>query len=123
MKTITKEFVCDCHYNLSRLGDPERLLFFDIETTGLSSKKDMVYLIGCTYLRGGSWHMKQWFADSLEAEAELLLHFFLFASRFSLLIHFNGDSFDLPFLKERASHHHTPVSGHIPKSFDLYRNL
>ena len=64
MKTITKEFTCDCPYNLSRLGDPECLLFFDIETTGLSSKRDMVYLIGCTYLRNGTWYMKQWFADS-----------------------------------------------------------
>ena len=123
MKTITKEFTCDCPYNLSRLGDPECLLFFDIETTGLSSKRDMVYLIGCTYLRNGTWYMKQWFADSLEAEAELLVHFFLFASRFSLWIHFNGDSFDLPFLNERARHYQTPLPGRIPQSFDLYREL
>ena len=83
MKTITKEFEFKSTYDLARLGDPEDLLFFDIETTGLSSKKDMIYLIGCVYVRDGCWHMKQWFAESPDAEGEILLHFFLFASRFS----------------------------------------
>ncbi len=123
MKTITKEFTCTISYDLSRLGDPERLLFFDIETTGLSAKRDLVYLIGCVYLKNGVWRLKQWFADSAEAEAELLVHFFLFASRFSVLVHFNGAAFDLPFLKERAALHHTPVPGRIPESLDLYREL
>ncbi len=123
MKTITKEFSPVVSYDLSRLGDPERLLFFDIETTGLSAKRDMIYLIGCVYRRDGIWHMKQWFADSAGAEAELLVHFFLFAARFSLLVHFNGSAFDLPFLEERASRHHTPVPGRMPESLDLYREL
>ncbi len=123
MKTITNEFNCTLSYDLALLGDPEGLLFFDIETTGLSAKRDMVYLIGCVYVRGGVWRRKQWFADTVEAEAELLVHFFLFASRFSLLVHFNGSAFDLPFLRERASLHHTPGSDRIPKSLDLYREL
>lgn len=123
MKTITKEFEYTASYDLSRLGDPERLLFFDIETTGLSAKRDMVYLIGCVYLKDNVWHMKQWFADSISAEAELLVHFFLFASRFSLLVHFNGTTFDLPFLKERADKLQTPLPSQFPKSFDLYREL
>ena len=123
MKTITKEFNCTLAYDLARLGDPESILFFDIETTGLSAKRDMVYLIGSVYLRDGVWYRKQWFADTVEAEAELLIHFFLFSSRFSLLIHFNGSAFDLPFLKERADLCHTPGFGRIPESLDLYREL
>ncbi|MCI8464633.1 MAG: ribonuclease H-like domain-containing protein [Lachnospiraceae bacterium] len=123
MKTITKEFTLKVPCDLSRFEDAERILFFDIETTGLSSKRDMVYLIGCVYLRDGVWRMKQWFADSVLTEAELLLHFFLFTSRFSVLIHFNGTTFDLPFLKERALLHQIPVSGRVPESFDLYREL
>ena len=123
MKTITKEFEFKSTYDLARLGDPEDLLFFDIETTGLSSKKDMIYLIGCVYVRDGCWHMKQWFAESPDAEGEILLHFFLFASRFSTLVHFNGTTFDLPFLRERAARYHTPVSGREPESLDIYRKV
>ncbi|MCI8551116.1 MAG: ribonuclease H-like domain-containing protein [Lachnospiraceae bacterium] len=123
MITITKEFECTSPYDLSRFGEPEKLLFFDIETTGLSAKQDMVYLIGCVYLRGGSWQMKQWFADSIHAEQEILIHFFLFASRFSTLIHFNGDTFDLPFLRERTAHYQMPVPEKKPVSFDIYRKV
>ena len=85
MITITKDYNYTCPYDLNRLMDPERLLFFDIETTGLSAKRDLVYLIGCVYFRDGGWHLRQWFSDSAEAEKEVLLHFFLFASRFSML--------------------------------------
>ncbi len=123
MITITKEFKCTSPYDLSRFGEPEKLLFFDIETTGLFARQDMVYLIGCVYLRGGCWQMKQWFADSVHAEQEILIHFFLFASRFSTLIHFNGDTFDLPFLRERTAHYQIPVPGKKPVSFDIYRKV
>ena len=123
MITIAKDYKYTSTYDLARLGDPEKLLFFDIETTGLSSKRDMVYLIGCVYLRDGSWHLKQWFADSPEAEKEVLLHFFLFSSRFSTLVHFNGTTFDLPFLKERASKFGTPLPEKKPESFDIYKKV
>ena len=39
----------------------ERLIFFDIETTGLSWKNAMVFLIGVLYKRDGRWQMEQWF--------------------------------------------------------------
>ncbi len=123
MITIAKDYEYTSTYDLTRLGDPEKLLFFDIETTGLSARRDMVYLIGCAYLRDGSWHYKQWFADSPEAEKELLLHFFLFASRFSMLVHFNGTTFDLPFLKERADRFGIPLPEKKQESFDIYKKV
>lgn len=123
MITITKDYDYTCPYDFTRLGDPESLLFFDIETTGLSAKRDLVYLIGCVYFRDGGWHLRQWFSDSAEAEKEVILHFFLFASRFSMLIHFNGTTFDLPFLKERAAKLGLTLPSREPESFDLYRKL
>ncbi len=123
MKTITKEFSCPYLSDLEALGPVESILFFDIETTGLSSAKDQVYLIGCACVRDGRLLLKQWFADSPAAEAELLVHFYLFASRFSLLVHFNGDAFDLPFLRERAARFSTPLPRAFPKSLDLYKRL
>ncbi len=123
MITYTNEFTNPYPYDLEKLGSAESLLFFDIETTGLSSDRDMVYLIGCAYTREGRWYSRQWFADSAGAERELLVHFFLFASRFSILVHYNGDTFDLPFLKARAARHGTPLPASRPESLDLYRKL
>ena len=34
--------------------------FFDIETTGLSPKNSLIYLIGILYF-DKEWHLKQWF--------------------------------------------------------------
>ena len=46
MKEITKKFKNNIKYDLSKIGDVKRLLFFDIETTGLSPKNSNLYLIG-----------------------------------------------------------------------------
>ena len=47
MITIEKKLDLTTEYDLRVLGDPEKILFFDIETTGLSAHNSSVYLIGC----------------------------------------------------------------------------
>ena len=44
MKEITKIFKNNIKYDLSKIGNPKRVLFFDIETTGLSPKNSKLYL-------------------------------------------------------------------------------
>ena len=85
-------------YPLDRIGPLKDLLFFDIETTGFSGETSQLYLIGCTYFDGFGWKLIQWFADTRQAEKELLDAFFEFLKRFKILIHFNGDRFDIPYL-------------------------
>ena len=85
-------------YPLDRIGPLKDLLFFDIETTGFSGETSQLYLIGCTYFDGFGWKLIQWFADTRQAEKELLDAFFEFLKRFKILIHFNGDRFDIPFI-------------------------
>ncbi len=85
-------------YPLDRIGPLKDILFFDIETTGFSGETSQLYLIGCTYFDGFGWKLIQWFADTRQAEKELLDAFFEFLKRFKILIHFNGDRFDIPYL-------------------------
>lgn len=85
-------------YPLDRIGPLKDILFFDIETTGFSGETSQLYLIGCTYFDGFGWRLIQWFADTRQAEKELLDSFFEFLKRFKILIHFNGDRFDIPYL-------------------------
>ncbi len=121
MITIEKDFEYTENYPLERLGDPEKLLFFDIETTGFSGDRDFVYLIGCIYRTGDKWHFIQWLADTVIAEDDLLRAFMSLAEDFDTLVHFNGDTFDLPFLEKRCLHRNVDYTLSVLDSIDIYK--
>ena len=102
MITIQNTFDAEGSYPLARLGDPASLLFFDIETTGFSGDFCTVYLIGCVFYKEGRAHFIQWFADTKASEAQVIQSFFSFLKDYSVLVHFNGDTFDIPFLMKRC---------------------
>lgn len=116
-------------YPLSRFGGRKNILAVDIETTGLSSAKDRIYLIGCGYWEDGSWKLIQWFDDRGDGEADILTSFLLFSKKFTTLMHYNGRQFDLPFLARRIVWNGLqgiPGAEDFPsamKSLDLYRYL
>lgn len=108
-------------YPLERIGKLTELLFFDIETTGFSGDYSTLYLIGCTYYKDSHWHLIQWFADTINAETELLQHFFEFIKDYRVLIHFNGDGFDIPYLLKRCGRLNLPYDFSGIRSFDIYK--
>ncbi|MDO4286037.1 MAG: ribonuclease H-like domain-containing protein [Eubacteriales bacterium] len=108
-------------YPLEALAPLSDYLFLDIETTGLSADKNRVYLIGCLYHEPSGYKLKQWFADEIGEEGELLSSFLLFAASYRLLVHYNGNQFDLPFLKKRLLAHGLPDSLSSLDSLDLYQ--
>lgn len=110
--------------NQHSLG-PGKTLFLDIETTGLSPKRNRVCLIGCAFLSAdtGTWQIVQWFDDTGSSERELLLSFADVTENYDNVIHFNGRAFDLPFLEKRAFANSVPLSFKSKKSVDLYRIL
>lgn len=81
----------------------EDMLFFDIETTGLSAARDPVYCIGCGYKDGGSLTTELLFAESAAEEPQIIRAFQERLSGFPTVITFNGSTFDIPFLKKRAA--------------------
>lgn len=123
MITLHKTIEFQETYPLERIGRKEELLFFDIETTGFSGEYSTLYLIGCVYYEKGCWNLVQWFADTLEAEQELLHTFFEFLKGFSKVIHFNGDGFDLPYLLKRCRAYGLPYDFSHVDSFDIYRKI
>ena len=110
-------------YPLDRIGPLKDLLFFDIETTGFSGDTSQLYLIGCTYHDGFGWRLIQWFADSRESERELLTAFFTFMERFKILVHFNGDGFDIPYLLKCCRRLDLPYDFDRIKSVDIYKKI
>lgn len=98
-------------------------LFFDIETTGLSPKSASVYLIGTAAVENGQWIMRQWFAESLAEEEAILEDFLNYARNYTALIHFNGTTFDIPFIQSRSKKYGLPAALTEMKQLDIYRSI
>ena len=96
-------------------------LFFDIETTGLSKTHHSIYLIGCMYLEDNKLVIKQYFAEDITDEKELLEQFTSFASAYARLLSFNGDTFDLPFISEKLSCYSLADPFNEKETIDLYK--
>jgi hypothetical protein len=91
-----------------RVGAPTAgpLLFFDLETTGLSGGAGtLAFLVGCGYFEADGFHTLQYFLSGYEAEHELLQHLTALVSRFSGLVTFNGRTFDVPLIETRYLFH------------------
>ena len=122
MKKIEKTFDTPAYIKNFKLLDLENSVFFDIETTSLSAKNGHIYIIAVLYkISEDKYNLIQWFADSLLDEQKLLTEFKDFIKDFNLLIHFNGDSFDIPFINKAAlSYGMEPFLSEL-KSMDIYR--
>lgn len=99
----------------------EKIAFFDIETTGLSPKASSLYLIGamCYHPQQREWSLTQWFADNYQSEAEIISSFFSFLEPFEALYHFNGATFDVPYVLAKCQKHQLHPSQH---AMDLLQN-
>lgn len=97
----------------------------DIETTGLSPGRASVILGGA--LAGnpdGGMDVIQYFADSPEDEEELLERYGKLLQKADILVTYNGEQFDLPFLRKRWKvRHRDPSVLDRAYSLDLYRIL
>lgn len=101
---------------------PEEVLFFDIETTGFSPRAASIYLIGCSFYTKNGWCVRQYFADTPAQEGEIVRAFTSFAASFSNVVHFNGQTFDVPFLQAKCKKH--AVKAFVPeKQCDIYKSL
>lgn len=108
--------------NIEKYIKDKNSCFLDIETTGLSRYKNIIYLIGVLYydLKLKSWILKQYFSNTMEKEVDLLSVFIKDISSFDTIITYNGDNFDIPFINHRLKHNNINNFINKDKSFDLY---
>jgi len=105
-------------------------VLFDIETTGLSHRRTQLYLIGAIAEENGSWILRQWFLDDPKEEKELLIAFSSYLRSFftdpsdpPMLIHFNGDTFDVPYIRNKCSVYGLPDPFDGMINLDIYRKF
>jgi hypothetical protein len=94
----------------------EHALFLDLETGGLSSSP--VFLAGTMHWNGTDFVLRQYFARHYGEEATLLAALDQATRGFEFLVSFNGKSYDVPFLRDRANLHRVRV-GMPPRHLDL----
>jgi len=105
--------------------DKESICFMDIETTGLNKNSSFIYLLGMLYFdpNNSHWCITQYFIDSIDKEKILLSSFNDFVKRFKTIITFNGESFDIPFIKYRTNIYKIKNSLDSLSSFDIFRKV
>ncbi len=91
----------------------------DIETTGLAGAGCVVFQVGIAWREAdGGVHVRQLVAPDLPAEAALLERLSEdLASRPVRLVTYNGDAFDIPFLRMRARMHRQRLT--LPPALDV----
>lgn len=97
-------------------------LFFDIETTGFHREREKVYLIGAGYVENEEFKILQWFCEDGN-EKDVIKDFLSFSESFIFLIHYNGLSFDLPFIEEKAKKYGFSCTISEKEQVDLYREI
>ncbi len=107
--------------NLSSYVKKEDIMIFDIETTGLSHTFHHCILIGFIVYEHQHFVAHQLFCDTRHEEAQILNAFINIANKKSMLISYNGHSFDIPFLNSRLNHHKIQYKILKEKNFDLLR--
>ena len=80
----------------------KRTLYFDIETTGLNARRSHLYLLGAMWKENEHIILRQWFAEKPSDEETILREFMKLTENFDSLVHFNGATFDLPYLCNKA---------------------
>ena len=91
-----------------------RLLFVDLETTGLvGGAGSYAFLVGCAWFDAAVFRVRQFFLSSFAGERGLLEAVAETAGSAETLVTFNGKSFDMPLMETRFTLHRmeTPFAG------------
>src|SRR5690606_10056066 len=83
--------------------DPRRALYLDTETTGLAGGAGTVaFLVGLSFLEDGDLVTEQFLLRRMGEEAAIVARLSERIEQASMLVSFNGKSFDVPLLRTRA---------------------
>jgi tetratricopeptide (TPR) repeat protein len=96
-------------------------VFFDIETTGLSGGAGtLAFLVGCGWFEAdGSFIVRQFFLAGPSGERAMLTELARVFDNASLVVTYNGRTFDVPFMETRWAFHRTQAPTEDLPHFDM----
>ncbi|MBY0493672.1 MAG: ribonuclease H-like domain-containing protein [Cyanobacteria bacterium] len=93
----------------SSKGIGGRLLFLDLETTGLfGGAGTQAFLVGCASIEGTSIRVRQFLMPGFEHERIVLAELQAWANSHGALCTYNGRTFDVPLIETRFMFHRVP---------------
>jgi uncharacterized protein YprB with RNaseH-like and TPR domain len=97
------------------------VVFFDIETTGLSGGAGTIaFLVGCGWFdEEGAFTVRQFFMAGPSGEKPMLQALARIFNDASLVVTFNGRTFDVPFMETRWAFHRTVAPTDDLPHFDM----
>lgn len=100
-----------------------KVLFFDIETTGLNKTCDVIMLISLGYYTEyNEFYTKQFYAEYIEDEINILNELEEFLPNFDYWCSYNGIAFDEPYIKIKMKKY--KLNFKCPENhIDLYRMI
>jgi uncharacterized protein YprB with RNaseH-like and TPR domain len=139
---IDRRYESDRYHGTTRIGDCEfqdpaglrlldpglvgadrrgrRTLFVDLETTGLSGGAGTVaFLVGCGWFDFGAFQVRQFLLTSYAAERALLSAVAECFEDTSLLVTYNGKTFDVPVMETRWMFHRMQMPLDSVRHFDM----
>ncbi|MCR4754600.1 MAG: ribonuclease H-like domain-containing protein [Lachnospiraceae bacterium] len=117
---INDRLIIEDYLNIS---DRHRVLFIDIETTGLSAHNSYIYMIGSVSYKGDDLIFTSMLAESASEEEQLLKSLIESLKDYDFLIHYNGLTFDLPFIDSRCAVYGLKADICSYKSLDIYKQV
>jgi uncharacterized protein YprB with RNaseH-like and TPR domain len=90
----------------------KRAVFLDLETGGLSGGP--VFLAGMLFWDGSGFLLEQLFARDYSEEKALVEELIGCISRFDCVVTYNGKTYDIPFVKDRALYHGLSITFDMP---------
>lgn len=101
-------------------GAGDRTLFVDLETTGLSGGAGTVaFLVGCGWFDMGAFQVRQFLLTSYANERALLDAVATCFDAASLLVTYNGKTFDVPVMETRWMFHRMRMPLESVRHFDM----
>ena len=101
-------------------GTGERILFVDLETTGLSGGAGTVaFLVGVGWFDLGAFQVRQFLLTSYASERALLCAVAECFDAAALLVTYNGKTFDVPVMETRWMFHRMRMPLESVRHFDM----
>jgi uncharacterized protein YprB with RNaseH-like and TPR domain len=101
-------------------GWARRVVFFDVETTGLSGGAGTVaFLAGCGWFEDEAFRVRQFFLAGPAGERAMLEALTEVFDEASLLVTYNGRSFDVPLMETRWAFHRSSAATDELAHFDM----
>jgi len=102
-----------------KLRTKEDILVLDLETTGLGRTGTLAFMIGLGYYENNQFIVEQLFLPDPEAEVSSFDRLLELVKSRSLLITFNGKTFDVPVLESRLLYHQIWLNLRAMEHLDL----